>query len=420
LQRPRYNPRLTQPNQTSASIGVQRPLGERLLALAALFLKLGAISFGGPAAAIGMMQDEVVRKRQWVTQQEYLDMLGVTNLIPGPNSTEMAINVGFARAGWAGLAVAGASFIVPAALITAAVAWAYVRFGALPLAESLLAGIKPAVIAVIVIAVWRLGKIAVRDAWLGVLGALALAAFLLKLGPLSILLGGGVIGMVVAQINRQRLGKSSDTTKLSVSLFLLKKTLLLPILLPGAMVATGGVPELKRVPLARLGWFFLKVGAVLYGGGYVLFAFVDQGLVRDHHWLTQKQVLDAIAIGQFTPGPVLSTATFIGYLLGGAWGAVVATIAIFLPSFFYVAALGPILPRLRRSAWVAAFLDSVNVCAVALMAGVTIRLAGDALRGWAMWAIGATALAVLWKWKINPAWVVLGGGLAGLVLAATK
>jgi chromate transporter len=411
---------LTQPNQTSASIGVQSPLGERLLALAALFLKLGAISFGGPAAAIGMMQDEVVRKRQWVTQQEYLDMLGVTNLIPGPNSTEMAINVGFARAGWAGLAVAGASFIVPAALITAAVAWAYVRFGTLPLAESLLAGIKPAVIAVIVIAVWRLGKIAVRDAWLGVLGALALAAFLLKLGPLSILLGGGVIGMVVAQINRQRLGKSSDTTKLSVSLFLLKKTLLLPILLPGAMVASGGVPELKRVPLARLGWFFLKVGAVLYGGGYVLFAFVDQGLVRDHHWLTQKQVLDAIAIGQFTPGPVLSTATFIGYLLGGAWGAVVATIAIFLPSFFYVAALGPILPRLRRSAWVAAFLDSVNVCAVALMAGVTIRLAGDALRGWAMWAIGATALAVLWKWKINPAWVVLGGGLAGLVLAATK
>jgi chromate transporter len=420
LQRPRYNPRLTQPNQTSASIGVQSPLGERLLALAALFLKLGAISFGGPAAAIGMMQDEVVRKRQWVTQQEYLDMLGVTNLIPGPNSTEMAINVGFARAGWAGLAVAGASFIVPAALITAAVAWAYVRFGTLPLAESLLAGIKPAVIAVIVIAVWRLGKIAVRDAWLGVLGALALAAFLLKLGPLSILLGGGVIGMVVAQINRQRLGKSSDTTKLSVSLFLLKKTLLLPILLPGAMVASGGVPELKRVPLARLGWFFLKVGAVLYGGGYVLFAFVDQGLVRDHHWLTHKQVLDAIAIGQFTPGPVLSTATFIGYLLGGAWGAVVATIAIFLPSFFYVAALGPILPRLRRSAWVAAFLDSVNVCAVALMAGVTIRLAGDALRGWAMWAIGATALAVLWKWKINPAWVVLGGGLAGLVLAATK
>jgi chromate transporter len=186
------------------------------------------------------------------------------------------------------------------------------------------------------------------------------------------------------------------------------------------MAAVAGMPVTKRVPLARLGWFFLKVGAVLYGGGYVLFAFVEQGLVRDHHWLTQQQVLDAIAIGQFTPGPVLSTATFIGYLLGGAWGAVVATVAIFLPSFFYVAALGPILPRLRRSAWMAAFLDSVNVCAVALMAGVTVRLAGDALRGWPMWAIAVAALAVLSRWKINPAWVVLGGGLAGLALAAMR
>jgi chromate transporter len=180
------------------------------------------------------------------------------------------------------------------------------------------------------------------------------------------------------------------------------------------------MPAIKRVPLARIGWFFLKVGAVLYGGGYVLFAFIEQGLVRDHHWLTQQQLLDAIAIGQFTPGPLLSTATFIGYLLGGAWGAAVATIAIFLPSFIYVAALGPILPKLRRSAWMAAFLDSVNVCAVSLMAGVSIKLAGDALRGWPMGVIAVAAFAVLWKWKINPAWVVLGGALAGLGLAAVR
>ena len=385
-----------------------------------LFLKLGAISFGGPAAAIALMEDEVVRKRQWVTRQQFLDMLGLTNLIPGPNSTEMAINVGFARAGWAGLTVAGASFIAPAALITAAVAWAYVHFGTLPLAESLLAGVKPAVIAVIAIAVWRLGKIAVHDVWLGVLAALALAAFLAKLSPLLILFGGGLIGMVAKQVHKLRDKTSSGTTKLSAGLLLLKKSSLLPGLLTGAMAAVAGMPVTKRVPLARLGWFFLKVGAVLYGGGYVLFAFVEQGLVRDHHWLTQQQVLDAIAIGQFTPGPVLSTATFIGYLLGGAWGAVVATVAIFLPSFFYVAALGPILPRLRRSAWMAAFLDSVNVCAVALMAGVTVRLAGDALRGWPMWAIAVAALAVLSRWKINPAWVVLGGGLAGLALAAMR
>ena len=392
--------------------------------LAALFLKLGAISFGGPAAAIALMEDEVVRKRQWITRQQFLDMLGLTNLIPGPNSTEMAINVGFARAGWAGLAVAGASFIVPAALITAAVAWAYVRFGTLPLAESLLAGVKPAVIAVIAVGVWRLGKTAVRDVWLGILGAVAMLAFLLKLSPLAILAGGGVIGMGSQRIRKLCRTQSPDATTLSAGLIFLKKSFLLPTLLagvlPGAAIAAVAVPGMKRVPLARLGWFFLKVGAVLYGGGYVLFAFVEQGLVRDHHWLTQRQVLDAIAIGQFTPGPVLSTATFIGYLLGGGWGAVVATVAIFLPSFLYVAALGPILPKLRRSSWMAAFLDSVNVCAVALMAGVTVRLAADALRGWLMWVIALVALAVLWKWKLNPAWVVLGGGLAGLVVAMVK
>jgi chromate transporter len=415
---------LIQTNQPAASIGIQSPLSQRLRDLAALFLKLGAISFGGPAAHIALMEDEVVRKRQWVTRQQYLDMLGLTNLIPGPNSTEMAINLGFARAGWAGLAVAGASFIAPAALITAAVAWAYVRFGTLPLAESLLAGVKPAVIAVIAIAVWRLGKIAVRDEWLGVLAVLALAAFLAKLSPLVILFGGGLIGMVAKQLRKLREKTPSDRPKLSAGLIVLNKSFLLshflPSLLTGGVAAVAGMPLTKRVPLARLGWFFLKVGAVLYGGGYVLFAFVEQGLVRDHQWLTQQQVLDAIAIGQFTPGPVLSTATFIGYLLGGARGALVATLAIFLPSFVYVAALGPILPKLRRSAWMAAFLDSVNVCAVALMAGVMVRLAGDALRGWPMWAIAIAALAVLWRWKINPAWVVLGGALSGLVLAAIR
>lgn len=410
---------MSQPSQSPDSIDIEAPLNERLRALALLFLKLGAISFGGPAAAIGLMQEEVVRKRRWVTQQRYLDMLGITNLIPGPNSTEMAISVGFARAGWAGLVVAGVGFIVPAALITGAIAWTYDRYGTLPLAESLLAGVKPAVIAVIVIAVWRLGKIAVRDAWLALLGTLALAAFLAKLSPLAILMGGGLIGMAAKQLRQLLRNESSNTFSLFLGLVFLKKSFLLLRFLPGALLVAAGLPT-KRVPLARLGWFFLKVGAVLYGGGYVLFAFVDQGLVRDHHWLTQQQVLDAIAIGQFTPGPVLSTATFIGYLLGGVWGSVIATVAIFLPSFVYVAVLGPILPRLRRSPWMAAFLDSVNVCAVALMAGVTVTLAGDALRGWPMWAIAVTSLTVLWKWRINPAWVVLGGGLAGLGVAALR
>jgi chromate transporter len=406
------------PNSIAPPIGI--PLRERLRDLALLFLKLGAIGFGGPATHIALMQDEVVRRRQWLTRQQFLDMLGLTNLIPGPNSTEMAITVGFARAGWPGLIVAGASFIVPAALITAAVAWAYVRFGTLMLAQSLLAGVKPAVIAVIVIAVWRLGKAAVHDVWLAVLGAMALAAFLAKLSPLLILFGGGLLGMLAKQSFKPRDGTSSNATKISAGLLLLRKPFLLPNFLAGASATAAAMPAMKRVPLARLGWFFLKVGAVLYGGGYVLFAFIEQGLVRDHHWLTQQQLLDAIAIGQFTPGPLLSTATFIGYLLGGAWGAAVATIAIFLPSFIYVAALGPILPKLRRSPWMAAFLDSVNVCAVALMAGVSVKLAGDALRGWPMWAIAVAAFAVLWKWRINPAWVVLGGALAGLVVATVR
>lgn len=413
---------MSQPNLPVASYVGESPLRRRLRDLVGLFLKLGAISFGGPAAAIALMEEEVVRKRQWITRQQFLDMLGLTNLIPGPNSTEMAIYVGFSRGGLAGLLLAGASFIVPAAMITAGIAWAYVRFGAFPITESLLAGVKPAVIAVVAVAVWRLGTIAVRDVGLGVLGAAALVAFLLKLSPLLILAGGGAIG-VALQIAKSRPEKSLPGTNLSVGSILLKKLSLLPALLAGLLPQLATAAALlpaKRVPLARLGWFFLKVGAVLYGGGYVLFAFVEQGLVRDHHWLTQQQVLDAIAIGQFTPGPVLSTATFIGYLLAGPWGAVVATLAIFLPSFFYVAALGPILPKLRRSPWMAGFLDSVNVCAVALMAGVTVRLAADALRSWPMWVIAATALAVLWKWKVNPAWVVLGGGLAGMLFALAR
>ncbi len=384
-----------------------------------MFLKLGTIAFGGPASAIAMMETEIVRKQGWITRQQFLDILGLTNLIPGPSSTEMAIYIGFTRAGWAGLVVAGASFILPAAVITTALAWVYVQFGTLPVAESLLRGVKPAVISVIAIAVWRLGKIAVRDSFLGGLGTLAVLAFLGKLNPLLILVVGGVIGIVEQQARKPR--ESSAVSKLPIGITVLKKSLLLPSLLrvavTGLLVTGASVPVTKRVPLVRLGLFFLRVGAVLYGGGYVLFAFVEQGLVRDHQWMTQRQVLDAIAIGQFTPGPLLSTATFIGYLLGGGWGAVVSTTAIFLPSFLYMMALGPILPKLRQSKWMAAFLDSVNVCAVALMAGVTVRLAGDALRSWPMWVIAVAALAVLWKWKINPAWVVLGGGIAGLVLS---
>jgi chromate transporter len=392
----------------------------RLRELAALFLRLGTVSFGGPAVHIAMMETEIVRKRQWVTRQQFLDMLGAANLIPGPTSTEMAINVGFVRAGWAGLCAAGASFILPAALITGALAWAYVRFGTLPQATSVLGGIKPAVIAVIAIAVWRLGKTAVRNAGLAVLGGLSVAAFFFGLNPIAILLGGGLVGMLVRQARTFRRAAAPLLSLLvpcrafSVSAVCRSWAVFVH---PFGAVAVASVPIVASPSLGRIALFFLRVGTVLYGGGYVLLAFLEQGLVLQHGWLTQQQLLDAVAIGQFTPGPVLSTATFIGYLLGGAPGAAVATVAIFLPSFFYVALLAPVLFRLRQSVWMAAFLDSVNVCAVALMAGVTFRLAGNAMRGWPSWVIAVVALAVLLRWKVNPAWVALGGGAAGLMLA---
>jgi len=398
----------------------------RLRELSTLFLKVGAISFGGPAAHVALIEAEVVRKRQWLTQQQFLDMLGAANLIPGPTSTEMAINVGFVRAGWAGLCVAGASFILPAALITGIFAWAYVRFGGLPQAASVLAGIKSAVIAVIGIAIWRLGKTAVRDVGLAVLGGLALAAFFLGANPIAILLGGGVIGMLVRRAASIR---AAGATLVSV-------VVPFRVLTPGwwkalrmasfrsatvSVVASAAAGTLVGQPsITRIGLFFLKVGAVLYGGGYVLLAFLEQGLVQQYAWLTRQQLLDAVAIGQFTPGPVLSTATFIGYILGGAPGAAVATVGIFLPSFFYVALLAPVLFRLRKSVWISAFLDSVNVCALSLMAGVTFQLGADALRAWTSWMIAIVSLGVLLRWKVSPAWVVLGGGIAGIALTALR
>ena len=401
-----------------------RPLSlpVRLRELAALFLKMGVISFGGPAAHVALIETEIVRKRQWVTRQQFLDMLGAANLIPGPTSTELAINVGFVRAGWVGLCVAGASFIIPAALITGVFAWAYVRFGARTQAVSILGGIKAAVIAVIAIAIWRLGKTAMKDAGLAALGGLSLAAFFWGVNPIVILFGGGLLGMLARRVPSlrasgsllwlpvRRVFSASTKGRLCAAFMRSFATVVVASAAAGAAVA--------RPSLSRIGLFFLKVGAVLYGGGYVLLAFLEQGLVQQHAWLTQQQLLDAVAIGQFTPGPVLSTATFIGYILGGAPGAAVATVAIFLPSFFYVALLAPVLFRLRQSAWMAAFLDSVNVCAVALMAGVTFRLGVDALQRWQAWGIAVISLAVLLRWKVSPAWVVMGGGIAGLLLAA--
>ncbi len=376
--------------------------------LLALFLKLGVTAFGGPAAHIAMMEDEVVTRRGWMTRERFLDLIGATNLIPGPNSTEMAIHIGFVRAGIVGLVVAGISFILPAALITLGCAWVYDRFQTVPQAEALLYGIKPAVIAVILSAVWRLGKTAAKGPFLIGIGFLVMLLVLFGINEIIALLGGGLVG-ILWQLG-SRLGKG--------------KTLLGFAWLPSSnlMLAATAAPS-APVTLSSLGLFFLKIGCVLFGSGYVLIAFLQGGLVEQHQWLTQQQLLDAIAIGQFTPGPVLTTATFIGYILAGPLGALVATLGIFGPSFLFVLATNPLIPRLRQSAVAGAFLDAVNASAIGLMAAVTVELARHTLIDWEAkqidWGAGLIALvsaAVLFRYKVNSAWLVLGGAAIGWVL----
>jgi len=373
----------------------------RLAELARLFLKLGLIGFGGPAAHIAMMEEEVVERHRWLTREHFLDLVGATNLIPGPNSTEMAIHVGYLRAGWAGLLTAGLCFIIPAVLITTAFAWAYVTFGTLPRVVPFLFGIKPALIAIILAAVWRLGRTAAKGMPLLSLGCAVAVASLVGWDEIVLLLLGGVIGMLWLG----RAGNLAALAWMSASA-------------AGSAAATAGAAGAAgaSISLAKLGLFFLKVGAVLYGSGYVLVAFLEGGLVRDYGWLSEAQLLDAIAIGQLTPGPVLSTATFIGYILGGLPGAAVATAGIFLPSFIFVAALGLVLPRLRRSRWMAAFLDAVNMSSVALMAAVTVKLSVSTLTSWPAWIIALAAAGAGLRWKVNATWLVLGGAVVGRLL----
>ncbi len=375
--------------------------GARIRELAVLFARLGTTAFGGPAAHIAMMEDEVVRRRRWLSRQEFLDMLGATNLIPGPNSTEMAIHVGRARAGTAGLVVAGACFILPAAAMTLAIAWGYVRFGALPQVSSLLYGVKPVITVVVLQALWRLGRSAVKSSTLGVLTAAAVAASALGVHELIVLLGGG---LVAALWDRGRApgGELAAVVPWSAG----------PSMAAAALAGAAAVP----FSLPALFLFFLKVGSVLFGSGYVLLAFLRADLVERWHWLTNAELLDAVAVGQFTPGPVFCTATFIGYLLGRTPGAVLATLGIFLPAFVFVALSGLVLPRLRRSRFAGAFLDGLNVASLALMATVSLELARTALvdgRALLLAAAGAVGLAV----RINSAWLVLGGGLAGYLLS---
>jgi len=379
--------------------------------LARLFLRLGLVAFGGPAAHIAMMEEEVVGRRRWLSREQFLDLLGATNLIPGPNSTEMAIHIGMVRAGLRGLIVAGLCFILPATAITLGFAWAYVRYQTLPQTSALLFGVKPVVIAIILSAVIRLGRTAIKTPWLVFLGLAVLVLGLRGVNEIVLLLGGGAAGILWFMVRRGRWGPSG------LGLFgVMGLIAVLPIVVGAAGSDPSGSWVSPPASLRAIGLYFLKIGSVLFGSGYVLIAFLRGDLVVNYRWLTELQLLDAVAIGQFTPGPVSSTATFIGYLLAGGVGALVATAGIFLPSFLFVLATSPLIPRIRRSATAASFLDAVNVSSIGLMAAVSVQLATAALKGWAGWAIGLAAVVGLVKFRLNPAWLVVGGAVAGWAL----
>ncbi|MBI4216927.1 MAG: chromate efflux transporter [Chloroflexi bacterium] len=366
--------------------------------IAALFLKLGCIGFGGPAAHIAMMRDEVVRRRGWLDDQAFLDMVGVTNLIPGPNSTEMAIQLGHRRAGWPGLLLGGALFILPAMLIVLALAAVYVQYGATPQAGALLYGVKPVIIAIILHALWSLGRRAIKNLGLAAVGVAVVAGYFLGLNEIALLFAGGAVVMAAHLGRRAWLKQALGAVALPLGL---------PLMPLDAYSAAFS--------LTALFLNFLKIGSVLYGSGYVLLAFLQADFVERLGWLTEGQLLDAIAVGQFTPGPVLTTATFVGYVVGGWPAAILATVGIFLPSFIFVALLVRVLPWLRRASWTGAALDGVNVASLGLMAGVAWQLGRAAIVDPFTIVLGLASLALVARTRLNSAWLVLGGAAAGLV-----
>ncbi|AUX26921.1 chromate transporter [Sorangium cellulosum] len=397
---------------TPASTSVRRWTAADLRELAWLFLRLGVTAFGGPAAHIAMMQDEVVRRRRWLSEERFLDLLGATNLIPGPNSTEMAIHIGYERARGPGLAVAGICFIVPAMLITGALGWAYVRFGTLPTATWLLYGIKPVMIAVVVRAIGALAPRAARTTPLRLLGATAAVLAWLGVNELAVLLGAGAASAALARLGggpgapsarppaQDSRPPAPDGERAG------GRAVALAPWLPG-FAAAGAVT------LPGLFWVFFKTGAVLFGSGYVLLAFLRADLVERLGWMTEAQLVDAIAVGQVTPGPVFTTATFVGYVLAGPAGALVATLGIFLPAFFFVAVSGPLVPRLRRSPVAGAVLDGVNVASLALMLVVTAQLGRASLIDLPTALLAAASALLLFRFKINTTWLIALGGALG-------
>lgn len=365
--------------------------------IASLFLKLGIIGFGGPAAHIAMMQDEVVAKRKWFSEQHFLDLIGATNLIPGPNSTEMAIHIGYEKGGWKGLLVAGLCFISPAVLITAFLAWSYKEYGQTPAVQPFLYGIKPAIIAIIIAAVFPLAKKSLKTVTLGLIGLLVLVGSLLHYYEIYLLFGAGFVGLFLKYWNSNRAFRSNC---------------MLPLV---ALPTTTGT--LLASSNAKLFWIFLKIGAILYGSGYVLFAFLDTELVATG-LLTRQHLIDAIAIGQFTPGPVFSSVTFIGYQINNWTGAIVATVGIFLPSFVFVALLNPLVSKMRNSVLFGAFLDAVNVASVAIITSVCFSMGAESILDWKTLLIALLSILILFIYKkLNSALVVVGSSFLGYLLS---
>lgn len=362
--------------------------------VAQVFFKLGFIAFGGPAAHIAMMEEEVVSRRNWMSRQHFLDLVGATNLIPGPNSTEMTMHCGYERAGWKGLFVAGICFIFPAVVLTGILAWLYVTYGDIPAVEPFLYGIKPAVLAIILNAIYKLGKKALKNWQLAVIGILVITASFLGVNEITAILGAGILGLIWFG----GIGKTGHIKNF----------------LPVSFLA---LTQSAAISSSKIFFVFLKIGAVLFGSGYVLVAYLDGELVEKLGWLTKTELLDAIAIGQFTPGPVLSTATFIGYQINGISGALAATAGIFLPSFLFVLILNPIVPKLRRSKLAAGFLDAVNIAAVGIMVAVTFRLGQEILTDWRAWLIAALSILVTFILKkISAIYIVIGGAVLGYLL----
>ena len=370
-----------------------------------IFLKLGTIAFGGPAAHIAMMEDEFVRKRRWITEEDFLDRVAAASLIPGPSSTEVGIFIGRSLRGWPGLIVAGVSFIIPAAVLVSLIAAAYVRFGALPQVEGILRGIKPVVIAIIIQALWQLGKKAAKTPTLVLIGIASAVLNGVGVSPLLVLAFAGASSGAVWWLQKSR-HSAAALCAISFS----------KMFSPTGLISLAVVAA-APVRLGRLFLSFLKIGSVVFGSGYVLLAFLRAEFVDHLHWLTEKQLIDSVAVGQFTPGPVFATATFIGYLVGGLPGAFLATLGIFLPGFVFVAVSGPLIPKIRRSPAAGAVLDGVVVGSLALIAVVAWQLGKASITGWFTVSILAVSILAIFRFRINSAWLILGAGIVGWIAA---